>query len=236
MTAIVRTSGLTKRFGRAVALDRVDLQVARGECLGLVGSNGGGRTTLLRILATLVCPSSGTVEIGGIDAIRHMYEARSRLAYVGERSVPGFGLCVREYLEFVYASRRTKAGAGTVGNVDEVLERANLPPDAPVDDLSSGFRQRLALAAGFLIGPEVLILDDPFRAIDLCARPRFVEWLREVRNRGTTILVALYDEQDVAVLCHRVVQLEAGRLVQRVQLPEPEIPGVGFATLTAGEA
>jgi ABC-2 type transport system ATP-binding protein len=236
MRAIVRTSNLTKRFGRTVALDNVDLQVARGECLGLVGSNGGGRTTLLRILATLVCPSSGTVEVAGIDAVRRIYDARSRVAYVGEESSPGFGLCVREYLEFFHASRRTRAGAGPAGKVDEVVERAGLPSDAPVDDLSSGFRQRLALAAGLLIGPEVLLLDDPIRAIDVGARSRFVEWLREVCDRGTTIVVALNHQRDVKALCHRVVQLEAGRLVPSAHLPELEIHGVRFAPVKAGEA
>src|SRR5205085_1556186 len=152
--------GLSKQFGQTKALDHLDLEVARGECLGLAGSNGGGRTTLLRILAALLRPSTGTVEIAGIDAVRRVHEGRSHLAFVGVGSLHGDGLRVREYLEFVHASRRSKA-EGSCRAIDAVLERAVLQPDAPVDALSSGFRQRLTLAAAFLIGPDVLLLDDP---------------------------------------------------------------------------
>jgi ABC-2 type transport system ATP-binding protein len=235
-TAAVRTIGMSKRFGPTVALDHLDLEVARGECLGLAGSNGGGRTTLLRILATLLCPSTGTVEIVGIDAVRRVHEARSHLAFVGEESLPGSGLRVREYLEFVHTARRSTAD-GTSRAVDAVLERAGLQPDAPVDALSSGFRQRLALAGALLIEPDVLLLDDPVHAIDAATRSRFLEWLQEIRGQGTTILVAFSDQRDTNALCHRVVQLEAGHLVARGERAVgSDIRSVPFAALTAGGA
>jgi ABC-2 type transport system ATP-binding protein len=233
MTPLITTSGLTKRLGRTVALADIDLHVARGECVGLIGSNGGGPTTLLRILATLVRPSSGSVEIDGLDIVRHVYDVRSRLVHVGEDLPRGFGLRVRDYLDFVRAARRVSANAGAAGHVDEVLERADLSADASVDELSSGLRQRLALAAAFLVGSEVMLLDDPFRAIDLRVRSRFVDWLCEARDGGATILVALNDERDVRTICHRVVQLEAGRLVPHAHLPLSEISGVPFAALAA---
>lgn len=247
---MITTRALTKRFGRTVALADVDLQVARGECLGLAGVNGGGRTTLLRILATLSRPSSGVVEIDRIDIVRHVYDLRSRLAYVGHELLEGHGLRVREYLECVRAARRTAARRTAASkpdgarSVDRVLERAQLPPDADVDGLSSGFRQRLALAAAFLIDAEVLLLDDPLRAIDSTARPLFVDWLREVRDQGTTMVVALNEERDLKALCHGVVRLDAGHVGSRStlrELPRASVlesagRGVPFTPLTVGGA
>ena len=235
MTPMIRTAGLTKRFGRTVALENVDLQIARGECLGLAGPNGGGRSTLLRILATLVAPSTGLVEIDGIDAVRRVYDVRSRLVYVGGDVANGHGLSVRDYLDFVRTARHTSTAAGTLRDVDAVLRRAGLPSDASVDALSSGLRQRLSLAAAFLINVEVLLLDDPFRAIDPGAHSQFVQWLCEIRDRGTTLVVALNDERDMKTICHSVVQLEAGHLTSRSRL-KSAMRGVSLATLAAGEA
>src|SRR5437016_531843 len=101
MTPIVDAIGLQKRFGAAVALAGVDVQVAPGECVGLVGTSGSGRSTLLRLLATLIRPSSGSIEIDGLDAVRKPYEVRGRLAYLGHSALPGHGLTASEYLTFL---------------------------------------------------------------------------------------------------------------------------------------
>jgi ABC-2 type transport system ATP-binding protein len=175
-----------------------------------VGPNGGGRTTLLRVLAALVRPSSGVVEVAGLDAVRQVFKARSHVAYVGEAPLPGFGLCVREYLEFVCASRHIKGAAA----VDGALARVALAADAEVDALSSGFRQRLALACALITDPDVLLLDNPLQAIDSRARSSVLEWLHETRERGTTMVIALSHEQDPQALCDRMLGLEAGRVVQ----------------------
>jgi ABC-type multidrug transport system ATPase subunit len=208
MTAVVRARGLTTRPGRATALRSVDLDVAAGECVGLLGPYHGGRTTLLRVLATLVRPSAGTLDIAGIDAIRHVYAARARVAYVGHDPLAAYGLRVREHLEFVHAARIRHSEPATRSAVQDVIERAGLLPDASVDELSTGFRQRLSLAAACLVAPQVLLLDDPFRTIDTESRTHVVSWLREVRDSGTTVLASLSEEQDVDALCHRVVRAE----------------------------
>jgi ABC-2 type transport system ATP-binding protein len=215
---MIQTSGLTRRIGGTSALANVDLHVARGECVGLTGSNGAGKTTLMRVLATLVPPSTGSASIDGIDIVRHPYDVRPRLAYVGDECVRGHGLDVHEYLAFIRAARPASAAPGQSATVETVLDRAGLPAHAAVDALSSGLRQRLALASAFLIEPKVLLLDDPFRALDAAARSMFVEWLCEIRDRGATIVAALNDDRDMKALCHTIVRLESGRVASLSRL------------------
>jgi ABC-type multidrug transport system ATPase subunit len=212
MTTIVRARGLHKHFGATIALAAVDFDAAPGECIGLVGPNGGGRSTLLRLLATLVRPSSGSIEIDGFDAVRQLYDARRRVAFVGEPGVAAHGLSARDYLTFVVNARSARAATIRQTVVDQTLERAGLKPDADVDTLSSGYRQRVTLAAAFLTDARVLLLDDPFRGFDAEARLSFSVWLSEIRDGGTTIVAAFNDERDVRSVCHRAVRLESGRV------------------------
>ncbi|MES1255274.1 MAG: ABC transporter ATP-binding protein [Acidobacteriota bacterium] len=209
MTPAIRASRLTKRFGQTMVLDDIALEVQPGECLGVTGTNGAGRTTLLRILATLSPPSSGRLEIAGIDAVRRVMDARAHVMYVGPDLLPGDGLLVREYLDIVRAARPHTVGAPLT--VPDVVARAGLPGDAPIRTLSSGFRQRLALAAGILAGTPVLLLDDPLRGLDQGAKTECLGWLREIRDGGTAMVATFYDADDEALLCHRLVHMGDGR-------------------------
>ena len=206
MITVLRARGLQKRFGATIALSGIDLQAAQGECVGLVGPNGGGRSTLLKILATLLRPTAGSVEIAGIDAVRAPFDARRHLAYVGEEGVAGHGLSAHEYLAFVASARRVPSPRRAI---DDALVRAGVHAAADVDTLSTGSRRRVALAAVLLIKPQVLLLDDPFAGLDADARVAFSVWLSEVRDGGTTIVAALNEDRDVRAICHRVVRLEA---------------------------
>lgn len=205
MIPVLRAAGLHKRFGATIALSGVDLQAAEGECVGLVGPNGGGRSTLLKILATLLRPTSGTIDIAGVDAVRAPYAARQRLAYVGGDGVPGHGLSAREYLAFAARARRATSMRRAV---DDALVRAGVHGDADVDALSTGNRRRISLAAALVVMPQLLLLDDPFAGLDGDARVAFGVWLSEARDAGTTIVAALNEERDVRAICHRVVRLE----------------------------
>src|SRR5512138_2725105 len=135
MTSMVRATGLQKRFGTTVALAGVDLQVAKGECVGVIGPNGSGRSTLLKLLATLLPASSGSIEIDGIDAVRRPFAARRQLAYIGDPNLSGHGLSALEYLDFVVSARGARLSRTAI---DETLARAAVPADADVDRLSTG--------------------------------------------------------------------------------------------------
>jgi ABC-type multidrug transport system ATPase subunit len=214
MTPLVRTRQLVRRFGRTVALDGIDLDVAEGESVALLGHNGSGRTTLLHILAALRPPTSGTVEIAGVDAARFPFEARRHAMYVGG-GLPGAArLRVREYLEFVRVSRR--GGAARLADATDIaLDRSALPADAAVDALSTGLRQQLALAAVLVAAPSLLLLDDPFASLNADARSRFLAWLLEGRAAGATIVAAVDDAADGAMLCDTILRMEQGRIVSR---------------------
>jgi len=212
MTTVLQARGLHKRFGATAALAGVDLHAAQGECVGLVGRNGGGRSTLLRLLATLLPPSAGSIEIDGMDAVRQLHEVRRRLAYVGEGCAPGHGLTVREYVAFVRDARRDPTQSRASHELDDALKRAGLEASADVDTLSAGTRRRLSLATAILLKPRLLLLDDPFAGLDPDARLLFSVWLSETRDAGTTVVAALNEDRDVRAICHRVVRLEGGRI------------------------
>jgi len=236
MTTMIRALSVTKRFGATIALEGIDLDVARGECLGLAGPHGAGRTTLLRVLAALTPPTAGSVVIDGVDAVRRPLDARSHVAYVGEPLPPGSGLLVREHLACVLGSRPARTAQTVSSTVDEILERARLAGDVPVDALSEGLRQRLALAASLALAPPVLLLDDPLQSLDASARAIFVTWLTEVRDRGTAIILSLTDDEPVTSVCHQVARLEKGRLASRVRASEPAPIESRLTAAEAGDA
>jgi ABC-2 type transport system ATP-binding protein len=211
----MRTRALVRRFGRAVALDGIDLDVEDGESVALLGPNGSGRTTLLHILAALVPPTSGTVEIAGVDAARFPFEARANVMYVGADLPAADGLRVQEYLDFVRGARGGRATRGAGTTTMHAVERSALPAGASVLGLSTGLRKRLALAAALLVAPRVLLLDDPFASLDADARRRFLDWLTETRTAGTTILAAVNDADDGQALCDSFLRMQQGRIVSR---------------------
>lgn len=233
MTLMVRARGLAKTFGRTQVLMDVDLDVARGECVGVLGNRDSGRSTLLRILATLVPPSSGGVEIDGVDAVAGALQVRSRLAYASAEAVPQCGFRVREYARFVFDARGRAGGDAHRTAIDDALARAQLPPDAPLDIAPVGVRSRLGLAVALLLRPSLLVLDDPLRDVEAESRQEWITWMREASDAGTTVVVAIAGESDLVSLCHRVDTLDSGRLTRGAsRAPTPPVaaePATGVA-------
>jgi len=228
----VRARQVVRRFGRTTALDGIDLDIAQGESVALVGHEGAGRTTLLQILAALRPPTSGTVEIAGIDAARFPFEARLKTLYVGAGLPAVERLTVRDYLEFVRRSPRGSAACWTDATSDIVLDRSALAADAMVDVLSTSMRKRLALAVAIAAAPRVLLLDDPFALLDADGRSRVPGWLMEAHATGTTIVTAVNDAADAAVLCDRILRMQQGVIVSRETsraLRRPRVTSFGEA-------
>jgi ABC-type multidrug transport system ATPase subunit len=206
---VIVISGLTKTFGPTRELAGVDLSIARGECVAVVGPAAGGRTALMRILATLVPPSSGRIVIGGLDAVSDVYRVRRLIAHADTAPVPPNRLRVVEYLRLVAGARRQPSSAAKVA-----ADLVGLNAEAPIETLGNGLRQRLPLAAALASAADVLLLDDAFRALDTADRDRVAEWLVGARERGTTIIVAAGND-DVPELCQRTVHLRDGRIVEQ---------------------
>jgi ABC-2 type transport system ATP-binding protein len=229
---VIHVAALTKEFhspatlgelcrgrlrGRVIrALDRVDLTVAAGEIVGLCGPNGAGKSTLLRLLAGVVLPTAGTVEVLGVDARHAGPAARRDVAYVvsDERSF-AWRLSGRQNLEFFAALHgfARAAGRARVARLCAELE-VEAFADRPFREYSTGMRQRFVLARGLLSAPRVLLLDEPTRGLDPAAAAAVCRFLRDevIRPAGRTVLCATHDLALVRGLCERVVLLDAGRV------------------------
>ncbi len=229
MTPAVRMRGVTKLFGQAKALDGIDLEVAPGASVGLSGPNGAGRTTLLHLAAALRQPTSGTIDIVGVDAAKSPFDARLHVMFVGTTLAGGTDLRVGEYVDFIGTARRARIPPLVKITPTAALERAGLSAESRVDTLSTGLRKRLALATALVASPAILLFDDPFASLDPTAREGFIDWINESRAAGTTIITAVNEADEAAALCDAVYRMEHGRIVSRSSTVTASSPPVARA-------
>lgn len=204
MSTLVATS-LTQRFGSELALDAVDMAIDTGEHLAVLGENGAGKTTLLRILATAARPSSGTLEIFGLNAVIERRRLRARIGYVAHASGLYPALSAAENLEFY----STLQGVDRA-RVGEVLELIGLAEFArrPAGKLSRGEQQRLAIGRAVLHDPKLLVLDEPDASLDSGGPDLLAKVMR-----GRTAVIATHDHALANRLCQRTVVLRRGRVI-----------------------
>ena len=203
---------MSKRYGSTVALASLDLEINRGEVFGLLGPNGSGKTTFIRLLAGYLLPTSGRLEICGCDAVEQSLQARRMIGYVPE-AAPVYGyMRVREFLTFM-ARLRGMTGRAVADAVDRVITALALQAvaDRPTRTLSRGFRQRTAIAQALVHDPEFLILDEPANGLD----PRQIIEVRDlIRSLGGrhTVLMSSHVLGEVAKTADRVGVLLDGQL------------------------
>jgi sulfate/thiosulfate transport system ATP-binding protein len=212
--AITLTS-VTKRYGDAVALDDVSLHVPKGSLTALLGPSGGGKSTLLRVIAGLEKPDAGTVEIDGQDLTNVAVRERG-VGFCFQHYAPFRHLTVRRNVAFGLEVRR-RPKAGIRDRVDELLELVRIShlADRYPSQLSGGQRQRMALARALAIEPRVLLLDEPFGALDAQVRQQLRVWLRELHQKisVTTVLVT-HDQEEALEVADRLAIIHEGRLEQ----------------------
>jgi ABC-2 type transport system ATP-binding protein len=214
MTAIVRASGLLKRYDRTLAVAGLDLEVDAGEIFGLVGPNGAGKTTTLRILATLLEPTAGDAEIAGASIRRNPQQVRRVLGYMPDVFGVYDDMKVWEYLDF-FARCYGLPSAQRRRTITDLLELVDLGPkrNAYVQSLSRGMQQRLCLAHALVHDPSVLLLDEPASGLDPRARVELRELLRELRTLGKTILISSHILPELEELCTSVAIIDRGRVL-----------------------
>jgi ABC-2 type transport system ATP-binding protein len=218
----VRTRGLRKLFGPIVAVDGLDLVIERGEVFGLLGPNGSGKTTTIRMLCGLMEPTAGEATVVGLDVRTEQEGIRRRIGYMSQRYGLYDDLTVRENLRF-YASIYGLRGAAREARVAELLDELELAPRTAqlAGTLSGGWKQKLALACATAHRPAMLFLDEPTAGVDPAARRRFWELIYGLAQEGTTILVTTH-YMDEAARCGRLAFLSRGHLIA-VGTPE-EVP------------
>lgn len=210
---VIRTRGLTKRFGDLVAVDAVDLDVPRGHVYGFLGPNGSGKSTTIRMLCGLLTPSAGNVRVLGLDIPREAEALRLRIGYMTQRFSLFEDLTVHENLEFM-ATVQGLSRHDARRRIDELLQQYHFGDRSRqlAGTMSGGQKQRLALACAVVHRPELLFLDEPTSAVDPESRRDFWEKLFELADAGTTLLVSTH-YMDEAERCHRLAILDRGVLV-----------------------
>jgi len=211
--AAISARGLTKQFGKLVAVDRVDLTVPRSHVYGFLGPNGSGKSTTIRMLCGLLTPTAGEIEVLGLRIPQQAEVLRRRIGYMTQKFSLFEDLSVRENLEFLAAAHDVpKARARQ--RVDELIALYDFADRAGqlAGTMSGGQKQRLALAGAVIHGPELLFLDEPTSAVDPESRRSFWERLFELADEGVTILVSTH-LMDEAERCHRLAILDRGKLV-----------------------
>ncbi len=206
---LIRASGVWKFYGDFAALREIDLEIGRGRTLALLGRNGAGKTTLLRLLAALGTPSRGAITIGGA-ALREEAQRR-RIGIIGHAVWIYDELSAEENLEFFARLYGISDAAARISRWLEVAGLARVRR-SPVREFSRGMRQRLAIARAFLHDPEILLLDEPFTALDDRAVDLLSGLIREAQRQGRTVLISTHQLREALALATEVAVLDRGRL------------------------
>jgi ABC-2 type transport system ATP-binding protein len=216
---MIRIENLVKTYDKALAVDGLTLTVAAGEILGLVGPNGAGKTTTLRCLAGILPPTSGRIEIGGLDLKTEPVEARRRMAFVPDEPRLFDNLTVMDHLRVV---GRLYGVADVPERARELLSRFELADraDAFPSELSRGMKQKLMIATALLHDPSALILDEPLTGLDPGAMRRMKRTVVEQAEAGAAVIVSSHLLHLVQEICGRIAILRGGRKVLEGTLAE----------------
>ena len=209
---VVVADKVSKRYGERVAVDGLDLEVPRGGCFGLVGPNGAGKTTTLKMIYGVARPTAGTVTVFGIDVARDARAACRRLGVTLQENVLIDAASTRENLRIFGRYHLLDEGELSL-RIEELLDFLELRShaDAPARTLSGGYRRRLSVAMSLINRPDLLILDEPSTGLDPAVRQTLWSRIRELRARGTTVLLTTHYMDEAERLCDHVVIMDGGR-------------------------
>ncbi len=220
---VLSVEGLTKRYGRLVAVDGISFQVRRGETFGMLGPNGAGKTTTLEMIEGLRKPDAGRITLLGLDAVRQRRAVQERIGVQLQSQALWPELTVEETLRTFRALFRRKVP------LEELLERFSLVDKrrSLVRDLSGGQKQRLSVATALVNDPEVVFLDEPTTGLDPQARHSFWDLIRDMQRQGKTVIVTTHYMEEAEALCGRVAIMEQGQIIA-LDTPRELVRGLAF--------
>lgn len=224
MKNAVETQGLTKSYGKLVALDHVSLSVPEGSLFGLIGPDGAGKTTLYRILTTLLSPDAGNAIVAGLDVAKDYRRLRAEIGYMPERFSLYPDLTVMENLRFFAALFGVDIN-DSLDLIAPIFDQLKEFPNRMAKALSGGMKQKLALSCALIHRPRVLLLDEPTTGVDAVSRSEFWKMLGRLKDMGITVLVST-SYMDEAERCEYVALMNRGKILD-VNTPKKLMEGLG---------
>ena len=224
MKNAVETQGLTKSYGKLVALDHVSLSVPEGSLFGLIGPDGAGKTTLYRILTTLLSPDEGNAIVAGLDVAKDYRRLRAEIGYMPERFSLYPDLTVMENLRFFAALFGVDIN-DSLDLIAPIFDQLKEFPNRMAKALSGGMKQKLALSCALIHRPRVLLLDEPTTGVDAVSRSEFWKMLGRLKDMGITVLVST-SYMDEAERCEYVALMNRGKILD-VNTPKKLMEGLG---------
>jgi ABC-2 type transport system ATP-binding protein len=210
---MIRLTSLTKRYGSFTAVNAIDLDVPRGELFGFLGPNGAGKTTTLRMIAGILRPTAGTVEIGGVNISTDPIAAKMKLGFIPDRPFIYEKLTGAEFMRFV-AGLYDQEGPEVEHRARELLALFDLAEwqDELVESYSHGMRQKLIISSAFVHRAEVIVVDEPMVGLDPKAARILKDLFREYVNRGNTIMMSTHTLEVAEAMCDRIAIVQAGKI------------------------
>ena len=232
-TTSITVNNISRSYGTVKALDNVSFEVPKGELFGFIGPDGAGKTTLFRILATLVLPDEGTASVEGLDVVKDFKKIRKILGYMPGRFSLYMDLSVEENLSF-YA---TIFGTTIKENYDlikDIYKQIEPFKNRRAGQLSGGMKQKLALCCALIHKPAVIFLDEPTTGVDAVSRMEFWDMLRRLKESNITIMVST-PYMDEASLCDRVALIQSGKIM-KISRPDEIVAGYSRELLAVKSA
>ncbi|MFB3111110.1 MAG: ABC transporter ATP-binding protein [Gemmatimonadales bacterium] len=218
---MIRLEGLTKTYGKFVAVDNIDLHVRRGAMFGFLGPNGAGKTTTLRIIAGIMRPTAGRIWLGGDDVVADPMAAKARLGFIPDRPFLYEKLTGAEFLRFVAGLYR-QDGEVVEKRIDELLEVFELSrwKHELIESYSHGMRQKLIISSALIHRPECIVVDEPMVGLDPKAARLLKDIFRQFVDRGGTVLMSTHTLEVAETMCHRIAIIQAGKIVAQGTMAE----------------
>src|SRR5690348_2253157 len=210
---MIHLTALSKRYGSFTAVDNIDLRVPRGELFGFLGPNGAGKTTTLRMIAGILRPSAGRIEIAGIDIARDPVAAKAKLGFIPDRPFIYEKLTGAEFLRFV-AGLYDQSGSQVEHRARELLALFDLEQwrDELVESYSHGMRQKLIISSAFIHKPDVIVVDEPMVGLDPKAARILKDLFSEYTRRGHTIMMSTHTLEVAEAMCDRIGIIQGGKI------------------------
>lgn len=214
MEKIIEVKDLTKKFKNFIAVDKISFDIKKGEIFGFLGPNGAGKSTVIRMLTTLLRPTSGSAMIAGLDIDKEQDEVRKHIGLVAEKIILYDHLTARENLEFfgqLYGLDKKTVQEKTSKWIEKLKMTDWL--DIQVGTFSTGMKQRINIVRALLTQPDILFLDEPTLGLDPQTTHLIRQFIQELNNHGVTVLLTTHDMIEAGALCHRVAIIDHGKIV-----------------------